>query len=181
VNPAALLESQKDTKLLDSYHSDKTEMVIMVGFPASGKSTFVNKYFAPHGYHRVNRDTLGTAAKCKKAAREALTEGLSVVIDNTNGSASAREEFISIAQEFGVPVRCFYLTTSFELAEHLNYVRVRETKGAVRRIPPVAYNVYKKGFEKPSKSEGFEEVISIEFIPDLRDDPKFGKMFLHWT
>lgn len=38
----------------------------MVGCPASGKSTFRKKYFEPHGYIAVNRDTLGTAEKCLK-------------------------------------------------------------------------------------------------------------------
>jgi len=78
-------------------------------------------------------------------------------------------------------VRCFYLTSPRDLADHLNYVRVRETYGEVKRIPPVAYNVYFKNFEEPSLTEGFDEVLLIDFIPDLRDDPKFEKMFLHWT
>jgi len=110
-----------------------------------------------------------------------LTEGLSVVIDNTNGASSARAEFVEIAQELGIPARCIYLNTPLEVADHLNYVRVRETKGKVRRIPQVAYNVYKKNFSEPRKSEGFEEVITIDFVPDLRDDPAFQKMFLQWT
>jgi len=58
---------------------------------------------------------------------------------------------------------------------------VRETKGEVRRIPPVAYNVYKKNFKEPSKSEGFNSIVKIDFVPDLRDDPKFEKMFMKWT
>lgn len=112
-------------------------MVIMVGRPASGKSTFVEKYFVPHNYTRVNRvstlalatliisqDTLKTPAKCKAVAKEALNEGLSVVIDNTNGSAATRAEYIALARAKDVPVRCFYMTTEQEVANHLNYIRV---------------------------------------------------------
>jgi len=180
IDPSVLCETEQE-KLKDSYHSGEQEMVIMVGPPASGKSTFTKKYFVPHNYERVNRDTLGTAAKCKKAAQEALTEGCSVVIDNTNGPATSRQEFIEIAQEAGIPIRCFFFSTDREVAEHLNYVRVRETKGEVRRIPPVAYNTYYKNFDEPSKSEGFSEVIKIDFVPDFKDDPDFERMFKQWT
>ena len=38
----------------------------MVGPPASGKSTFRQRYLEPNGYIAVNRDTLGTAEKCLK-------------------------------------------------------------------------------------------------------------------
>lgn len=41
-------------------------MIIMVGAPATGKSTFRKRYLEPHGYVAVNRDTMGTVAKCVK-------------------------------------------------------------------------------------------------------------------
>lgn len=56
-----------------------------------------------------------------------------------------------------------------------------ETDGAVRRIPDVAYRTYNKGFDEPEKSEGFEEIIKIEFIPDLREDKDFEKLFKSFT
>lgn len=78
------------------------EVVIMVGYPASGKSTFRKQYFEPHGYVAVNRDTLGTVSKCKKFMYQALEEGKSVVVDNTNPSPAAREEFILVAKDEGM-------------------------------------------------------------------------------
>ena len=36
--------------------------------PASGKSTFSKKHFGANGYVIVNRDTLGTPAKCMKVS-----------------------------------------------------------------------------------------------------------------
>jgi hypothetical protein len=47
-----------------------------------------------------------------------------VVIDNTNGTAKGRKEYIALAQAKEVPVRCIYVTTPQEIANHLNYVRV---------------------------------------------------------
>jgi bifunctional polynucleotide phosphatase/kinase len=41
-------------------------MIIMIGLPASGKSTFSKKYFLPFGYVHINRDILKTQEKCLK-------------------------------------------------------------------------------------------------------------------
>ena len=58
------------------------ECVIMVGGPGSGKSTFVTTKMK--NYVRVNNDTFKNLKKCAKVCREALEQGKSVVIDNTN-------------------------------------------------------------------------------------------------
>lgn len=43
--------------------------VVMVGCPASGKSTISKRYFGDkRGYVIINRDTLGTPAKCIKVS-----------------------------------------------------------------------------------------------------------------
>ena len=160
------------------YAKKHQEMIIMVGKPASGKSSFAERYFVSNNYVRVNRDTLKTIPKCKKLVRESLDEGLSVIIDNTNGSRKQRSEFIELAAD--IPIRCFYLTTSQEICNHLNYVRVKETHGKVRRIPDVAYRIYNKNFEVPKKSEGFDKVIKIDFQANL-DNKGLKKIFLQFT
>ena len=60
------------------------EVVLLIGSPASGKSTFSKNYFRNHV--RINQDTLGTIRKCEKMASKMLEDGKSVIIDNTNGS-----------------------------------------------------------------------------------------------
>lgn len=61
--------------------SDKQEMIVLVGPPASGKSTIVNVF---KDYERINQDTLKTKSKCINACKSALSSGKSVIIDNTN-------------------------------------------------------------------------------------------------
>ncbi|KAL5017466.1 hypothetical protein ScPMuIL_007055 [Solemya velum] len=162
------------------YVSKKPEMVIMVGFPASGKSSFCRQYLEPKNYTIVNRDTLKTMDKCAKAAAETLKSGKSVVIDNTNPSTTARSDFIQVAKKQGVPCRCFWMKTSLELAHHLNYVRMNQTNGKVRRVPDVGYGVFKKNFEAPTKAEGFSDVLEVDFVPEFQNK-RHETLFSQWT
>jgi bifunctional polynucleotide phosphatase/kinase len=150
--------------------SDKQELVVFAGFPASGKSTFFKKHFLPNGYVHVNRDTLQTPAKCQKAAVEALKQGKSVVIDNTNPDVESRKAYLKIARDAKVQARCFQFTTPRDLAEHLNMMREKLTEGASKHVPGVAYNTYNKKRVEVSDKEGWDEVKEIEFVPDFADD-----------
>ncbi|KAL4236921.1 hypothetical protein ACF0H5_005307 [Mactra antiquata] len=180
IDPASIIDKAKSSSDKKEYHSKSPEMVIMVGAPATGKSTFRRRYFESHGYIAVNRDTMGTMQKCIKAASEALKSKKSVVADNTNPTVVARKDFIDCAKKAGVPCRCFVMDTQLDLAHHLNYFRQTQTSGSVRRVPDVGYNVFKKNYEAPTKAEGFSEIVQIPFVPKF-DNKKDEELFKQWT
>jgi len=154
------------------------EMIIFVGFPGSGKSSFYRRNYGSNSkYVHINRDTLLTKAKCLKAVKEALQTGKSVVVDNTNPSASARAEYISLARSAACPVRCFHFVADKEFAKHLNIFRCK--KDGQKKVPDIAYNIYQKQFEKPSTMEGFTEVKEIKFVPNFQsanDEALFSQL-----
>ena len=65
------------------------QMVLMVGFPGSGKSTFAQQHLP--AYTAVSLDSDGSIGKCVSRAKEALSEGRSVVVDNTSPDVNSRE------------------------------------------------------------------------------------------
>jgi len=173
-----LKKYEKEKPDFSNVHKKEQEMIIFVGEPASGKSSFAKKYLLPHGYVHVNQDTLKRKEKCIATAKEAVEEGKSVVIDNTNPQAKTRAEYIAIAKKKGIPVRCFHFTTEHDLAYHLNYYREKLVN--TRRIPDVAYRTYKSRFEEPSLDEGFTEVKKIDFVLDFEKE-EHKKLFLQRT
>ena len=135
------------------------EIVLLVGCPASGKSTFAKQYA---DYAIINQDTLGTRSRCIKAAREALNSSKSVVIDATNGSKKIRAEWIDLAKEQKVPISCIQLQTPETMAKHMNKYREQVNQGKEHKhVPDIAYRVYYKNFEPPTTTEGFSCVVSM--------------------
>lgn len=149
----------------------RQEMVILVGFPGCGKTTFYHRFFAPLGYVHVNRDTLKSKVKCLAVTREAWASGKSVVVDNTNPSSAARMEYIRIvAGEKGkgtspLPIRVFIFQHSLQEAMHWNEVRYQS--GVLdSRIPAVAFFSFRKQFTPYS-----EDVMRAERVEAVYEVP----------
>ena len=150
---------------VNTYTSNKQELIIFIGPPAAGKTTFFNSHFKMNKYVWVNQDALKTEGKTLKITREALRNGESVVIDATNPSKAKRQKYIEIAKEYDIPVRVFMFTVSIADAKKRNNER-EKAKISVPRfsqkpVPTIAYSMYSSRFEKPSKDEGIDEIINI--------------------
>lgn len=143
------------------------EVVVFVGFPASGKTTFYETVMKCGNYIHVNRDILGTWQKCVALCEQQLLNGRKVVVDNTNPDVESRSRYISCAQKHGVPVRCFQFTTTLAQAKHNNKFRELTTNSRSdrKKVTEIAYNTFKSRFVQPSITEGFTEVIKVTVNP----------------
>ena len=157
-------------KLIKVKKISSQEMVLLVGSPASGKSTFCSTYFPT--YLRINQDTLKTKAKCLRETEKALKEGKSIIIDNTNPSKSIRKEYLDLVRKYNTTARVFLFEYQPELVKHLNIVRERKTGN--KRLPDVAFRMYRSRYERPEVTEGFQTIQSVPFKP--KEDPLF-RMF----
>ncbi|KAG9300017.1 hypothetical protein G9A89_009745 [Geosiphon pyriformis] len=148
------------------HNHKRCEMVVFVGYPASGKST-VARFLVSNGYISINMDNLKSKAKCIKFCEQALMEKRAVVIDNTNPDIESRKNYIDLAKKHRIPVRCFWFTASEALSKHNNMFRAfgdpQSDKPKVV-IPEIAYNIYNSRFMEPQLKEGFEEIKRIDFL-----------------
>ncbi len=135
--------------------STTQELVIMVGYPASGKSTITQTVFKPNGYVILESDVLKTMPKIRSGLKNALTIGKSVVVDATNPTRERRKEYIDLAKAVNpelIKIRVIHVATSMDESVERNNMRPKE-KG----VPMIAYYTYRKKFEEPNASiEGFD-------------------------
>src|SRR5687768_14946333 len=87
---------------------------------------------------------------------EALSQGRSVVVDNTNPTPAIRAPLIATGRRHGARVVAYYFETTVKDAVARN--RKREGKA---RVPDVALFVSAKRMVPPGFAEGFDEVRVI--------------------
>ena len=92
-------QSKENVDKITAENNNIREVVIMVGYPGSGKSTIVKNVFEPAGYFIANGDLLKTSTKMIKEAKKHISNK-SVVFDATNPSKRKRLEYIQFAKEF---------------------------------------------------------------------------------
>jgi HAD superfamily hydrolase (TIGR01662 family) len=156
-----------------------SEVVIVMGFPASGKTRTTDSY-VQKGYVRLNRDTEGGAvADLLPKLEVLLKQKKNVVMDNLFATAATRKGVIALAKNNGVAARCVMLNATLEDAQFNACLRMMERAGKIldpkektndpNLFPMAVIYKYRKEFEKPSKAEGFE---SVEVVPFEREWPK---------
>jgi predicted kinase len=135
------------------------ECVILIGLPASGKTTFYRERFAATHTH-VSKDLLRNSQRSDRRQAqlisEALADGRSVVVDNTNATAQIRAPLIALARTYGATVVGYYFAT--EAADALRRNRARQGR---ERVPDVAIFAIRKRLQPPSVDEGFDRLFSV--------------------
>jgi predicted kinase len=144
--------------------TDVPDMVLFVGLPGAGKSTFFRQRFAATHVH-VSKDNLRNhrqpARRQQELLRQALVDGRSVVVDNTNASVEERAELIAEARRQGArTIGYFFDATARECV-----ARNREREGRAR-IPAVGIFATAKRLVPPAREEDFDEIHTVRTLPE---------------
>ncbi len=132
---------------------------MFVGLPGAGKTTDFRAYFAETHVH-VSKDLMPNARRRDdrqlRDIDQALAQGQSVVVDNTNPSRDVRAPLIELGRRHGARIIAVYFETDVKTA----LVRNRQREGRAR-VPDVAIFTTRKKLVPPSHAEGFDEVRVI--------------------
>lgn len=160
------------------------EVTMVLGPPASGKSTLTKQLVTSKGYVVLNRDTEGGKIVDLLPKMEALLQDKkSIVLDNLFPTIEVRKPFLDMAKKYGVPIHASLQKTSIEDATFNFVQRAIGILGAFPEpeaikkskhpniFPPTVLFKYKKDFQKPTTAEGFVQVVEVPFV--RKDDASF--------
>ena len=175
VLPARLMPSPIDDKMYKLFeyiidHGDPLkkilepppakDMIIFIGIPASGKTTFYQQNFAEKHVH-ISLDILHTRNREANMLKDTLISAKSCVIDNTNVSVAERAKYIETGKRYGYKVIGYYFRSS------IDECRIRNDRRQGRKqVPEVALRNKAAHLEHLSMQEGFDELYYVKIVDD---------------
>lgn len=148
------------------------DLVLFIGLQGSGKSSFYRERFAATHVH-VSKDLWPNArrreARQRRLVSEALAQGRSVVVDNTNPLVEDRAPLIAIGREKGARVVGYVFESDVEACLARNAARVGRA-----RVPEKALHITWRRLRWPSYAEGFDVLFHV------RLDPRGGFHVREW-
>ena len=142
-----------------------TEFIMLVGLPASGKSTYAEK-LKEQGYHihasdAIREELTGDAnaqdkntdvfTTLHKRIKVDLGSGISCVYDATNMSMKRRKAFLNEIEKYNCRKKCVLFVVPVEVCKERNENRER-------KVPNEVFDKMIKQFNVPMKFEGWDEI-----------------------
>lgn len=156
----------------------KRKLVMLVGVPGSGKSTYVNNNYNPDEYIIISRDNIVDEIRTgygysysesfadnnfqkivtdelNKRIESAMNSSMNIIVDMTNMSKKSRSKFINLCNDFYRVCVLFNINRE-EVISRLNKREIETGKYISETVLDMMYSSY----QEPDNSE-FDEIIYI--------------------
>lgn len=159
-----------------------TEFIMLVGLPASGKSTYAAK-LKEQGYHIHSSDAIreeltgdenaqdkntDVFATLHKRVKDDVSNGISCVYDATNMSMKRRKAFLDEIKKYNCHKKCVLFVIPVEVCKERN-------KNRERKVPEEVFDKMLKQFNVPMRYEGWDE-IKIVVDEEYNYDEEYVKL-----
>ncbi len=161
------------------YNEHSPKLLVLVGLPGSGKSTWVKKYISKHknfivisvddaieefavsdgtNYNTAWKKYISDAtAIMKQNLQSAYNDNISVIVDKTNLTVKSRNRVLSSAPPNYIKIAVIFQIPSKELYRRLE-MRKNDTG---KSIPADVMDNFIANFIPPTISEGFSQIIKV--------------------
>ncbi len=187
--------NQDSWKNIERIAKGGKSVLMMIGSPASGKSSLA-KLIKDRLYKTypsltiiLSLDTEKTKAKLKRKLMNCVDkdnfECSNVIIDATNGTKKARQEWIEVIKKINPAVNIYgiFMNVHKNVVMHFNELRKLRTvinpEYHSKNIPDVAIHSFFKKYEEPINEEGFKAIIDFSFEANFKDEED-KKQFMTW-
>lgn len=124
-------------------------MVIMIGIPGAGKSTFARNYNWTFEPILINLDTLKTRNREMSLILDAINHRQCLIIDNTNITRLERARYIHLAKENGYKVYGYFMQSVIKDC-------ISRNENRANKVPIKAIIAKSNQLEIPTYDEGFD-------------------------
>jgi len=140
--------------LVDNPKDNGILLVLMMGSPASGKTTCAKaiceefKDDFEGGVNLVSKDDFPTPAKSFKKFNEYISKGQSVVIDGCHATQASRKKYMDVVLKMK-NVRSFVVNARTDKPTSMLLNQRRAWESQIKAIPDVGIHVWYKNYEDP--------------------------------